>query len=79
MLTPEGPLYTDCCEAIFNAHPQVFRSALIDVGGGRPAIVIEPEAGAFPRSDSDRAEFIASLRECAQSNAMTSEHRAILF
>jgi acyl-CoA synthetase (AMP-forming)/AMP-acid ligase II len=72
VLTPERPLYTDCCEAIFNAHSQVFRSALIDVGGGCPAIVIEPEVGAFPRSDSDRAEFIASLRERAQAHALTS-------
>ena len=79
VLTPEGPLYTDCCEAIFNAHPQVFRSALIDVGGGRPAIVIEPEAGAFPRSDSDRAGFIASLRECAQSNVMTMSIERFFF
>lgn len=72
VLTAQGPLYTDCCEAIFNAHPQVFRSALIDVGGGCPAIVVEPEAGVFPRTASKRADFIASLRECAQSNARTA-------
>ena len=50
----------------------MFRSALIDVGGGRPAIVIEPEAGAFPVGDSARAEFIEGLREIAQQHAMTS-------
>jgi acyl-CoA synthetase (AMP-forming)/AMP-acid ligase II len=72
VLTAQGPLYTDCCEAIFNAHPQVFRSALIDVGGGCPAIVIEPDAGAFPRGASDRAGFIASLRERAQAHVLTS-------
>ena len=71
VLTAEGPLYTDCCEAIFNAHPKVFRSALIDIGGGRPAMVIEPEAGAFPVGDSGRTAFIAGLLEHAQSNAMT--------
>jgi acyl-CoA synthetase (AMP-forming)/AMP-acid ligase II len=70
--TADGPLYTDCCEAIFNAHPQVFRSALIDVGGGRPAIVIEPEAGAFPSNSATQGEFIESLRAIAQSHAMTS-------
>jgi acyl-CoA synthetase (AMP-forming)/AMP-acid ligase II len=77
--TAEGPLYTDCCEAIFNAHPHVFRSALIDVGGGRPAIVIEPEAGAFPAGDSARAEFIESLREIAQQHAMTNGIDAFYF
>ena len=70
--TPDGPLYTDCCEAIFNAHSQVFRSALIDVGGGRPAIVIEPETGMFPLSSAAQSELIESLRVIAQSHAMTS-------
>ena len=27
VLTNDGPLYTDCCEAIFNQHPRVYRSA----------------------------------------------------
>ena len=49
VLTREGPRYTDCCEAIFNQHPQVFRSALIDVGGGKPALVVEPEQGTYPQ------------------------------
>jgi hypothetical protein len=44
---------------------------LIDIGGGRPAMVIEPEAGAFPVGDSGRTAFIAGLLEHAQSNAMT--------
>jgi acyl-CoA synthetase (AMP-forming)/AMP-acid ligase II len=72
VLTSGGPLYTDCCEAIFNMHPRVFRSALIDRGGGRPAIVVEPEAGAYPRNRSQRAEFIDSLRAIALSHSMTS-------
>ena len=71
VLTAQGPLYTDCCEAIFNAHPDVFRSALIDLGGGQPAMVIEPEVAAWPRTGAARADFIASLRELAQSNTMT--------
>lgn len=70
--TGDGPLYTDCCEAIFNAHPQVFRSALIDVGGGRPAMVIEPEVDAYPSGDAAKAEFVASLHEIARAHAMTS-------
>jgi hypothetical protein len=49
----------------------VFRSALIDLGGGRPGIVIEPEKSAFPRSNAARAEFIASLLELARSHALT--------
>jgi acyl-CoA synthetase (AMP-forming)/AMP-acid ligase II len=72
VLTLGGPMYTDCCEAIFNAHPQVFRSALIDLGGGRPGLVIEPEQGAFPKSGAERAGFIESLLELGQRHALTA-------
>ena len=62
VLTASGPRYTDCCEAIFNQHPQVFRSALIDLGGGKPGMVIEPEKGAFPEKQAERDLFIDSLQ-----------------
>ena len=71
VLTDVGAMYTDCCEAIFNAHPWVYRSALIDLSQGRPAIVIEPEKSAFPKSTEERARFIESLRELGQKNTQT--------
>jgi len=79
VLTPQGSLYTDCCEAIFNEHPKVFRSALIDVGNGRPAIVVEPERGAFPSNQAARAEFVAVLQELAASHAMTAGIQTFFF
>ena len=72
VLTPEGPLYTDCCEAVFNRHPEVYRSALIDLGRGRAGIVIEPEAGAMPRGAGERSAFIESLRELGAANSRTA-------
>ncbi len=72
VLTENGPMYTDCCEAIFNGHPKVFRSALIDVGGGTPAMVIEPEQGAFPQSDAERVAWIDSLRALSRRHALTA-------
>lgn len=69
--TPVGALYTDCCEAIFNAHPEVYRSALIDLGGGLPGIVVEPEKGSFPKTDAARRAFIDSLQEIAHRHALT--------
>ena len=71
VITEVGAMYTDCCEAIFNAHPLVYRSALIDLCQGRPAIVIEPEKSAFPKSTDERARFIESLRELGQKNTRT--------
>lgn len=69
--TPDGPLYTDCCEAIFNQHPGVFRSAMIDLGEGRPAVVIEPEKGYFPNSRAKKMSFITELTQLAQNNPKT--------
>jgi olefin beta-lactone synthetase len=79
VLTEIGPLYTDCCEAIFNAHPKVFRSALIDLGGGIPAMVIEPEQDAFPVSEAERSGFVNSLLELASSSANTARIEAFFF
>ena len=71
VMTAVGAMYTDCCEAIFNAHPRVYRSALIDLCQGRPAIVIEPEKSAFPKSPGERMCFIKSLTELGQKNTQT--------
>lgn len=79
VLAAHGPMYTDCCEAIFNAHPQVFRSALVDLGGGRPAMVIEPEQSDFPRSEAARTQFIESLSQLAQSHELTAPIRDFFF
>jgi hypothetical protein len=44
---------------------------LIDLCQGRPAIVIEPEKAAFPKSTDERMRFIESLAELGQKNART--------
>lgn len=72
VLSVNGAMYTDCCEAIFNQHPKVFRSALVDVGGGVPGIVIEPEPNDFPGTDGARADFVASLKTRASEHALTA-------
>ena len=51
VLSAGGALYPVCCEAIFNQHPDIFRSALVGVapaGNQRPVIVLEPKPGNFP-------------------------------
>ncbi len=53
VITAVGTMYTIPCEAIFNQHPRVFRSALVGVGprgDQTPVIVVEPKRGQFPRS-----------------------------
>lgn len=80
--TAGGTLYTDCCEAIFNRHPRVFRTALIGLGPAgkqEPAIVVEPEKGMFPRGRRAREDFAAELRALGEGNPMTREIRRFFF
>jgi acyl-CoA synthetase (AMP-forming)/AMP-acid ligase II len=80
--TPKGPLFTEPCEAIFNEHPRVFRSALVGVGrrGEQiPAIVVEPQKGEFPLWSADRQKFSSELRDLAAGNPLTLDVHTILF
>ena len=68
-------LFTDCCEAIFNRHARIFRSALVGLGEpGKqvPAIIAEPENGLFPRDGIERRLLLGEMRELARANPMTS-------
>ena len=67
--TAMGVLYTVPCEAIFNEHPLVRRSALIGLGASgkqRPVIVVEPLAAI-----NNQELFFAELRGLALANRLT--------
>ena len=79
VITAGKTLFTIPCEAIFNNHPAVFRSALVGVGQPphqRPVICIEldPEY-----KDTDRDILIKELLELAQSNVLTEQLDTFLF
>ena len=77
-----GPMYSVCCEAIFDQHPRVYRSALIgtgSVGRQQPVIVIEPEAGHFPESSADAQRLGQEILELGRGNPLTSMIRHLLF
>jgi len=73
--TPDGPMYTVPCEAVFNQHPDVYRSALVGVGRPglqRPVIVIEPLKHRVPRTRRSRANLLAEVRELGKANPRTA-------
>jgi acyl-CoA synthetase (AMP-forming)/AMP-acid ligase II len=81
VLTPGGPMYTIRCEAIFNQHPRVYRSALVGVGeagGQRPVIVVEPWPDRRPRGTADRRQLVGELLELGRGNPLTKTIRDIL-
>ena len=74
--TAIGPLYTICCEAIFNTHPLVSRSALIGLGESgqmRPVLIVEPKAKV-----AESSQLFAELRQLALDHPHTAEIRDFL-
>jgi len=77
-----GTLFSDPCEAIFNQHPDVFRSALVGIGPSghqRPAIVIEPYPGKYPVNAGDAARFTEELLRLGGASPVTAGITVVLF
>jgi acyl-CoA synthetase (AMP-forming)/AMP-acid ligase II len=67
-------LFTTCCEAIFNEHPQVYRSALVGVAG-EPVIVVERE----PEQGQDTDALTHELLKLGAANPLTAMIQRVLF
>ena len=76
--TARGTMFTVPCEAVFNEHPDVYRSALIALGQA-PAIIIEPEPGKFPTNAAAERAFEASVLKLGQSSELTAAIDAVFF
>jgi acyl-CoA synthetase (AMP-forming)/AMP-acid ligase II len=79
VVTGGGTLFTIPCEAIFNNHPLVYRSALVGVGAApnqKPVICIEPEPG---QGGGNRMKLIRELLELASSSELTRAIDTVLF
>ena len=79
VITKNDSLFTIPCEAIFNNHPMVFRSALIGVGyppNQKPVICIELEAD---RKGKRKKLIKKELLELAKSSVLTKNIETILF
>jgi acyl-CoA synthetase (AMP-forming)/AMP-acid ligase II len=58
-----GTLFTIPCEAVFNTHPEVSRTALVGLGpagAARPVLCVEPKC--WPLSKADRQRIVAELK-----------------
>ena len=79
VITATGTLFTVPCEAIFNQHPQVFRSALVGVGTSgqqQPVLCIQREHRGTRREDKKLREALLQL---AATNPRTRGITTILF
>jgi acyl-CoA synthetase (AMP-forming)/AMP-acid ligase II len=69
VITAAAVMYPVCCEAFFNEHPAVYRSALVGIGpAGKqiPVIIVE-----LHDSAGQNETLIAELEQIAQNNPMT--------
>jgi acyl-CoA synthetase (AMP-forming)/AMP-acid ligase II len=73
VLTGDGLLHTVQCEGVLNAHPDVYRTALVAVDG-RPVVCVEPRAGV-----TDRERVARELRDLAANHPVTKRLETFLF
>jgi acyl-CoA synthetase (AMP-forming)/AMP-acid ligase II len=74
-----GDMFTIPCEAIFNSHDRVFRSALVGVtrkGRTIPAICVELQPDS---RSSGRGKIRDELLELARGNPLTADIREVFF
>ena len=79
VITKNGLMFTIPCEAVFNNHPMVFRSALVGTGSPpnqKPVICIELEPNAKLKG---KKLIKKELLELAKSNVLTKDIETILF
>lgn len=72
-------LFTIPCEGVFNAHPEVLRTALVGVARKsvtRPVLCVEPRR---PLGDRERQQVVVELRQLGASRPHTSGIADFLF
>ena len=75
----EQTLFTIPCEGIFNAHPDIYRTALVGVGTGenrKPVLCVELEASS---SQASQLELTDALKKMAKEHQHTSNIETFLF
>jgi acyl-CoA synthetase (AMP-forming)/AMP-acid ligase II len=80
--TKDGLMVPVPCEAIFNQHPAVQRSALVGIGAyGQqlPVLVVEPKHGMQPHGRSATNTFREELLALGNAHQVTSSIKHVLF
>jgi acyl-CoA synthetase (AMP-forming)/AMP-acid ligase II len=81
VVTESGVMFTIPCEAIFNQHSKVYRSALVGIGSRdrqRPVIIVEAWPEHRPRTKQDREKLLAELADLGRAHEVTRSIRDFL-
>lgn len=82
VITAKKTMFTLPCEAIFNQHENVSRSALIGIGprkNQRPVIIIEPRSGKMAAHRQASKKFAQELLDLGSRNELTRDIKDVLF
>jgi len=82
VITKNETLYTIPCEAIFNQHPDVKRSALVGTGSKnkqKPIIIVEPVNSKRINSSVGREKFVEELLAHGATFPLTKSIQKVLF
>jgi acyl-coenzyme A synthetase/AMP-(fatty) acid ligase len=71
VITKDGVMFTEQIENIFNAHPRVYRTALVGVDG-RPVLWVELEGNSNANKDKIKQELIEMAKHHPQASKMES-------
>ena len=77
-----GRLYPDMCEAIFNQHPLVRRTALVGIGqrGSQiPMLVIELLDNKHPKSKNDKTKIIDEMLALGSAHTQSEKIKHFIF
>jgi acyl-CoA synthetase (AMP-forming)/AMP-acid ligase II len=80
--TSEGLLLPVQCEAIFDHHPDAFRTAVVGVGprgSQRPVLIVEPREGRMPTSDVVKEAFASEMLALGAEHEITRDIHDVLF
>ncbi|MEE8389703.1 MAG: fatty acid CoA ligase family protein [Anaerolineae bacterium] len=80
--TSQGLMLPVPCEAIFNHHPDVVRTALVGVGERkqqRPVLVVEPRESKLPTTQAARQKFVTELLALGAEHEQTRPIQDVLF
>jgi acyl-CoA synthetase (AMP-forming)/AMP-acid ligase II len=80
--TANGLMLPVPCEAIFNLHPDVFRTALVGVGKQgkqEPVLIVEPMPRRMPTTTESKHKLIAELLQLGAQHEQTRCIQTVLF
>lgn len=82
VITASRIYYSVCCEAIFNRHAKVYRTALVGCkanGTISPVLFVEPLPGCWPDNRPAREQFIAELKAIGADYEFTMDIETFKF